>query len=172
MNSRFLLILLAMLVIVSGVVWTVYTANQEALVNLEGQVLRVRTYPLTPEASIVIADFRVRNPDAVPFVVHEVAMTLEQPNGETIEAQMLTAGDINRMFAYQKLAGPQYNDPLLVQDRVPAGESWDRMAAGRIDLPEQQIGQRANLHIRIEEIDGLASTISEDPGADNGSTGN
>ncbi len=163
---RFLGILAAALAVIGGVVFLVYHENQESLVNLEGEILKVRTYELNPNATILIADFRVHNPDQVPFVVDTVQLDMETEDGMRVEGRMLNGRDIDNMFGYEKLAGPKYNEPLLMQDSVPAGEAVDRMAAARIDLPEQEVVRHRNLFLTIEEVDGLVSVITEKPATD------
>lgn len=151
------------LVVVSAVVFLIYSENQASLVNLEGEILKVRTYKLNPNSTIVITDFRVHNPDQVPFVVSTVQMDLETEDGMLVEGRMLNGHDINSMFGYEKLSGSKYNEPLLMQDEVPAGETLDRMAAARVDVPEPQVGLRRNVFLKIQEVDGLTSVIAEKP---------
>lgn len=163
---RFLGILGVALVVIGAIVFLVYSENQASLVNLEGEILKVRTYKLNPNSTIVIADFRVHNSDQAAFVVNTVQMDLESEDGMRIEGRMLNGHDINSMFGYEKLSGSKYNEPLLMQDKVPAGETMDRMAAARIDLPEPQVARRRNLFLAIEEVDGLVSVITEKPVTD------
>lgn len=163
MSKQFWLILPLAVAIGAGAVWFLYSSNQAAQVDLAGSVLKVRTYPLSPESSLVIADFRVTNGSEGTFVVESLEMELDRADSEPLQAALLTRGDIERVFAYEKLSGPQYNDPLIIQDQIGPGETWDRMAAGRIDLPESGIQARTNLRIRIHEIGGRVSEIAEHP---------
>jgi len=48
MRSRFPLIMVASLVVIGGLVWTFVATNQSSLVTLQGSILKIRTFPLTP----------------------------------------------------------------------------------------------------------------------------
>ena len=161
MSNRFPLILLASLVVIGGIVWTAVSTHQGGLVRLEGSVLKVRTFPLTPESTLVLADFRVTNPTRQPFVVDKVEMFVDRPGGDPAAGDMLSRVDVDGVFEYQKLAGPKYNDTLIVSSRIQPGESLDRMSVGRIDLPEAEIDRRLAVRLRIREIDGQVSEVRE-----------
>lgn len=161
MNTRLALLLLASLAVISGIVWFTYSENQSGLVRLQGEVLKVRTYQLDPSATLVFADFRITNPTDSAFTVESLEMELVPKEGEPLEGGVLTKREIDQVFAYQKLSGPQYNDPLIVRDRIEPGETQDRMAVARFDVPESAIDARGGLQVRIHEIDGQASEIVE-----------
>ena len=98
MSHRFVLILLASLAVIGGLVWTFVAANQAGLVRLEGSVLKVRTFPLNPESTLVLADFRVTNPTSMPFVVDQVEMFVDRPASEPVAAAVLSRRDVDLVF--------------------------------------------------------------------------
>jgi hypothetical protein len=161
MSSRLALLLLAALALVGGVTWLTYSINQSSLLTLEGSILKVRSYPLPGGATLVFADFRVTNPTGTPFVVDSVAMDLDRAGAEPLAGGVMTRREIEQFFAYEKMAGPQFNDPLIIQDRIPAGAALDRMAAARFETSESAVEGRTGLRIRIREIDGVTAEIAE-----------
>jgi hypothetical protein len=162
MSSRLAAMLLAALGVVGGIVWFTYSENQRSLLKLEGSILKVRTYQLSPDATLVFADFRVANPTGTPFVVDSVEMELDRgADAPPLAGGVMTRREIDTFFAYEKLAGARFNDPLIIQDRIPAGETLDRMAAARFDVPESEVEARAGLRLRIREIDGAAAELAE-----------
>lgn len=158
---RFPLILLASLLVIGGIVWTLVSNNQSGLVNLEGSILKIRTYPLNAQSTLVLADFRLTNPTRVPFVVDSVEMFLDRTAGGPVTAGVLSRAEVDRVFEYQKITGPKYNDPLIVSNRIQPGETLDHMSAGRVDLPEADIDARLTVRLRIREFNGQTAEITE-----------
>jgi hypothetical protein len=158
---RFPAFLLASLVVVGGIAWILISGQQGRLANLEGSILKIRTYPLNPNASLIFADFRVTNPGQAAFIVNKVEMVLYPATGEPISAGVLTREETDRVFAYTKIAGPKYNDPLIIANRVEPSETIDRMSAGRVELSEADIEKRLSVRIRVHEMSGRVSEIAE-----------
>ena len=136
--------------------------NRGSHVQLNGEILKVRSLA-DGDGAIVFADFRVTNTAAIPFVVSSVKMSMETPEGEVAKAVMFSKSDVEKVTKYLKLLGPQYNDVLSIQDKLPPVETVDRMAAGRFAFPPKFLQQRKTLRLRIEEVDGVVSEIVEKP---------
>jgi len=161
MRPRFALILLATLAILGAITWTFVSMNQRGLVTLQGSILKVRTYALSPRATLVFADFRITNPADIPFVVGSVEMFLDRPGAEPISGGILSRDEVNLVFQYQKIAGPKYNEPLIVNNRIQPGETIDRMSAARFELLASEIESRTSIRLRIHELDGQVAEIKE-----------
>jgi len=162
MSNRFPLILLASLAVIGGIVWVFVSTHQSSLVRLEGSILKIRTYPLNSQSTLVLADFRVTNPTQLPFVVDKLEMFVDRPGGEPVPGDILSRADVNLVFEYQKITGPEYNDPLIISNQIKPGETIDRMSAGKVDVPEAQIDGRLGVRIRIHEFNGQVAEIAED----------
>ena len=160
---RFPLILLASVAVVGGLVWTFVSMNRSGLVTLEGSILKVRTYALTADSTLVFADFRITNPTRTPFVVDSVEMFVERRAGQPIAGDIFSRADVERVFAYQKIAGPKYNEPLIVSNRIAPGETLDRMSVGRVDMLESEVEARLAVRVRIHEFNGQVAEIVEAP---------
>ena len=69
--------------------------------------------------------------------------------------------DIDTMFEYQKLIGPKFNSVLSLRDLVKAGKTGDFMVAARFELPEQALQSRKGLHVRLIDLNGPVSELTE-----------
>ena len=148
------------LALVGAAIFGAFYLNRGSHLQLTGSILKVRSYP-DGEGAIVFADFRVTNTSALPFVVNGVQMSMETPDGEVAMAVTLSKSDVEKIAKTYKLIGPQYNDVLAIQDKLPPVQIIDRMAAGRFTFPPKFLQQRKTLRLRIEEIDGAVSEITE-----------
>lgn len=146
--------------LVGAAIFGVFYSNRGSHVELKGSILKVRSYP-DGDGAIVFADFRVTNSAAIPFVVNSVQMSMETQDGEVATATSLSKSDVAKIAKTYKLIGPQYNDVLSIQDKLPPVETTDRMAAGRFTFPPKFLQQRKTLRLKIEEVDGVVSEIVE-----------
>jgi len=163
MSKGFWIFLAVGLAVVGGLIFTMLTATQGAHLRLEGKILKVRVLALPGEggASIVVVDFRATNPSNVPFVVNSVTLRLEPAKGEATEGTTISKSDIDNVFHYEKLLGPKYNDTLSLQDRIAPHKTVDLMMGARFELPEAAVNGRKSIHLRIEDVDGVAAEIAE-----------
>ena len=130
-------------------------------VGLIGKVLKVRTAPLDDNSSIVVLDFRYTNPSSYPFMVRTVTVVMEEKDGKTYEGDTVAAVDADRLFTDLPLLGPKFNDTLVTRERIAPQASQDRMVAARFNAPESRIEARKRFIIRIEEVDGQVTELSE-----------
>src|SRR4051812_26709320 len=129
MSKGFWIFLALGLAVASGIVFTLLTATQGAHLRIEGKILKVRVLPLTESgASLVVLDFRASNPSNVPFIANLVTIVLQPVTGDAVEGRTASKSDIENIFRYEKLLGPQYNPILSLQDRIPPHQTVDRMA--------------------------------------------
>ncbi len=135
--------------------------QRDARVGLTGRVLKVRTAPLADNSSVAVLDFRFSNPSAVTFVVRTVTVLLEDTSGNQYEGQTVSEVDAKRLFAGLPLLGDKYNETLVMRDKIPARASQDRMVAARFEAPESKLESRKRFLIRIEDVDGPTTEISE-----------
>jgi hypothetical protein len=136
-------------------------AQRGARVGLTGKVLKVRTAPLDDNSSVVVLDFRFTNPSSYPFMVRTVTVALEEKDGKSYDGDTVSEVDAKRLFASLPLLGPKFNDTLLMSDKIASHDSQDRMVAARFNAPESRLTARKRFVIRIEEVDGQTTEISE-----------
>ena len=164
MDKRFLIFLLAGVGVVGALLFTFFTASEGARLRLDGKILKVRVLPVPDStASLVIVDFRAGNPSNVLFVGNSVMLRLEPAAGEAIDGTPISKADVENIFRYEKLLGPQYNPVYSLQDRIAPHQTVDRMAAARLEVPEAVVNSRKSLRIRIEDVAGAVAELAEQP---------
>ena len=150
------------LLIVLVAVAVILFLNRGAHVELKGAVQKVRIQGMADKSCVVIVDFRFVNPSDYPFVVRDANLLLEDIDGNILKGMAVAAGDAAKLFDYYPLLGQQFNEVLVVRDRVEPKESLDRMIAARFEVPDSTADLRRRLIIRIEDVDGGVSEITED----------
>jgi len=132
-----------------------------AHIELEGSIQKVRTLSVEAASTIVVLDFRFVNGSNYPFVVRDVAVSLEDRQGDLIEGAVVSEVDAQRLFQYYPVLGQKYNPSLLARTRIQPRQSMDRMLAVRFEISEKAVQQRKGLTIRVEDVDGPVSEIRE-----------
>jgi hypothetical protein len=160
MSNRFLAAFAIGIGLVAIVVAGILYMQRGARVGLTGKVLKVRTAPLDDGSSVAVIDFRFANPSNVQFVVRTVTVAVEDNSGE-ITGQTVSETDAKRLFEGLPLLGQKFNDTLVMGNKVPAGTSEDRMVAARFEAPESKLEGRKRFVIRIEDVDGPVTELSE-----------
>jgi hypothetical protein len=160
-TKTFLGFLAAGLAIAGALVYGLFSVNKSAHIELTGSILKVRVMALNPEASLVVADFRVTNPSGLAFVMRNMTVQLEPHLGAVTEAEPISKQNLEDVFKYEKLIGPQYNPALSIKDSVPPHGTVDRMVGARFELPESAIDNRKIMRLHIEEMDGAMADIVE-----------
>ena len=163
MSKHFWIFFLLGLGVVGGGLYMLLEGTKSAHLELTGNIIKVRVLPLGPRAALVVADFRVTNPSAIPFVVASVEVLLDPASGDTRSGSVVSKQQMSVVFQGQKLIGPKYNDILGMQDRVPPAQTIDRMVAARFEVPAAVVESRQALRVRIEEIDGVSAELRDGP---------
>lgn len=137
--------------------------NRSSQVRLEGQILKVRTIATDDSDTIAVVDLRIANPAKALFQVDWVKLEARLAEGGVQEGTPVTQIDLDRLLAYNKLAGPRYTEVLKERSRIRGGERVDRTVAASFHLTEKQLQSRANLEVKIRDADGVVVVISEHP---------
>ncbi len=154
MSKTFLIFFaVGIIAIGSAVFWVVYS-HKGAHLELKGQILKVRTGALSDNDSIAVLDLRVENISDVPFVVRQVEVTLDKQDGSTADAQIISKSDLKQLFRYNRFLGDQYNDALIIKDKIAPHETTDRMVAARFDIPSKELDAAKKIHLSIQDMDG------------------
>lgn len=132
-----------------------------ARMGLTGEILKVRTAALDENSSVAVVDFRFANPSDGMFQVHNVSLLMEDQDGKMYDGIVSSELDAKRLFEGLPLLGQKFNDTLIMRDKVPARSTADRMVAVRYDAPESRLQARKRFVLRIREVDGTVSEISE-----------
>ena len=148
------------LVMIAILVAGVFYTQRGAHIQVTGQILKVRTAPLDEHSSAAVIDFRLTNPADYPFQVNYVTVVQEGASGQP-EGTTVSNADTDRLLAGVPLLGQRYNPTLMARVRLGPHETRDYMVAARFEVPETDLEKRKRLVLRIDEVDGAASEISE-----------
>ncbi len=149
------------IIAILAAVAVVLFVQRGAHLDLPGQFLKVRTAPLSDDASLVAIDFRVRNVSDYPAVVRNVVVYAEDKNGARLAGKTIADPDVKRLFDQLPILGQKFNKSLILEDSIPGKATWDRMIAATFDVPEAKLGDRKRFVVAIEEIDGKIFEIVE-----------
>ena len=161
MKNRFAATFAIGIVIIAIVVVGILYMQRGARIGLAGSILKVRTAPLDENSTIAVIDFRFANPGNVPFWVRSVSLVMEDKDSSQYEGKVISEVDAKRLFEALPLLGEKFNDTLVLRDKIPGHTSQDRMVAARFEAPEARINSRKRFLVRIEEVDGPISELSE-----------
>lgn len=161
MSKQFWIFLAAGLAVVGFGLAVLLFSTKSAHLELKGQILKVRVLALSPEASIVVVDFRVTNPSDIPFVVRTAGMLLDPLSGDPVDGTGISKPDVENVFNYEKLIGPKYNDVLSIKDKIAPHQTVDRMIGARFELSEAGLEGRKDLRVHIEDLDGAVAELVE-----------
>jgi len=161
MKNRFAATFAIGIGIIAIVVVGILYMQRGARIGLAGSMLKVRTAPLDENSTIAVIDFRFANPGNVPFWVRTVSLVMEDKDGSQYDGKVISEGDAKRLFEALPLLGEKFNETLILRDKIPGHTSLDRMVAARFEAPEARINSRKRFIVRIEEVDGNISELSE-----------
>jgi hypothetical protein len=151
---------IGLVVVAIALAWILFM-QRGAKIELAGSIQKVRTLALDENSAAAIIDFRLRNPSEFPFVVRNVGVTLVDAGGKTAEGSVISETDARRLFEYFPALGQKYNESLLIRTRIQAGRSIDRMIAVRFEVPEKLVAERKGLTVRVEDMSGPVTEVSE-----------
>ena len=121
----------------------------------------MRTAELSDGSSIAVADFHMRNPGKFFVQVRTVTLVLEDKAGNRVEGRTVAELDAQRLFEAMPVLGQKYSKTLTERERIHANASEDRMVAARFEMPEAKLQDRKRFLVRIEDVDGPVSELSE-----------
>ncbi len=149
--------LVVILIAVAGILYM----QRGAHVELKGSILKVRTLGMDDNSSLAVVDFRFANPSDYPFVVRTVDVTATGADGQEYTSTPVPEVDAKRIFEYYPVLGPKFNPSLITRDKIPARLTQDRMIVARFEIPQAKLDARKNLKVRVEDVDGPVSELSE-----------
>ena len=139
----------------------VFYMQRGAHTELKGAVLKVRTQAMDENSAVAVVDFRFANPAKYPFVVRQVDVAIDDKDGKRIDGTAVSDLDARRLFEYYPQLGQKFNDTLMMRNKIPPGQSMDRMITARFELPEAELQNRKKLIVRIVDLDGAFSELEE-----------
>lgn len=140
------IVLIAIAVILYG--------NKGSHLELKGEIIKIRTGVIDEHNTAAVLDIRLENPSDVPFVVRDVKVTAEQPNGDKAEGFIISKSDFKQLLDYNKFLGKQFNEGLAIKDKIAPHQTVDRMIAVRFELPQADLEKVKLVHLWLQDMDG------------------
>jgi len=145
--------------------WFGWFSTADARLEVTGEILKVRTLELTPETTLVMLDFRMKNESNVDFVLKEAILHWTSEDGADHEMDPVSRPDLDRILQYAKQAGPKFNETFVMREKLGGKAMLDRMASGVAKVSEPAFAKRKNLFLRLTDMDGKAFDLKERPSA-------
>ncbi|MDX2152485.1 MAG: hypothetical protein SFV54_17225 [Bryobacteraceae bacterium] len=149
------------LVVALAAVGVMLVGTKGAHLRLEGQIQKVRTQATDENNTVIVIDFRVKNPSEVPFVLRDTEVTLTEATGGTVATNAVADVDAERVFGYYQFLGGRFNRTLKTKDQIKPGEMLDRMVMVSLTAPEDRVKNRKELRLKFIDVDGVTSELVE-----------
>ena len=161
MSKQFWTFLAIGIAVVAVAVSVTWVGSKGSHLELTGNVLKVRSHQMNPKATLVVVDFRVENPSNIGFMVKNVEVQLIPASGDPVTGMSISRPDIENVFKYEKFLGTKYNDVLTIRDKIDPHQKMDRMVGARFETSEADFQARKAIRLRLEDMDGAISEITE-----------
>jgi hypothetical protein len=161
MSKQGLLAVLIGLAVVAAVVSGILATTRKNRVELTGEVLKVRSHQVDPEHTLTLIDFRVHNPSTQQFVVRDMEVHVEGPDGRSVSGELFSEADLNTAVGYYKTLGQRYNPGMKRRDRLNSGATTDRSIGVSLPITDDQLQARKSLRLTIHDVDGPTVEIHE-----------
>jgi hypothetical protein len=140
--------------------WFSYSSTSDSRLQVSGEILKVRSVELTPESTLVLLDFRIRNESDVNFLLKEDTILWTDAAGKEHEATHVTRPDLNRILQYSQQA-VKFNEMFVIRDKLGGKAMIDRMTAGSISVPDAEFAKRKSVRLKLTDLDGLTFELQE-----------
>jgi len=128
--------------------------NKGSHLELKGEIIKVRTGAIDEHNSAAVLDFRVQNVSDVPFVVRDVKVTADEPNGDRAEGIIISKSDFKQLLDFNKFLGKQFNEGLSMRDKIAPHQTIDRMVAVRFEIPQSDLDKAKQIRLWLQDMDG------------------
>lgn len=149
------------LAVVTVALMAILVSTRKNRVELTGEVLKVRSHQIDPEHTLFLIDFRVSNPSTQQFVVREVEVFIDEPDGKSTPGELFPEIDARRVIDYYKAIGTKYTPGLLRKDKINPGQSLDRSIALSAPMTDDRLQKRKGLRLVVHDIDGAKTEFAE-----------
>ncbi|BDC49174.1 hypothetical protein F183_A14900 [Bryobacterales bacterium F-183] len=141
--------------------WLGWFGTSDSRLTMTGEVLKVRTQEMTPETTLVIADFRMKNESNIGFNLREAVLIWTDAQGKDHECDHVAGSDLQRILTQLPQIGPAFNKPFVIGDKVESKAMMDRMTAGVAQASEADFEKRKSIRLRLTDIDHKSFVFEE-----------
>ena len=153
------------IVIVAVALVVILYGNKGSHLELKGEILKVRTGSIDEHSSAAVLDFRVQNISDVPFIVRDVKVIADEPNGDKPDGIIISKSDFKQLLEFNKFLGRQFNDGLAIRDKIAPHQRIDRMVAVRFEVPQSDLDKAKQIRLTIQDMDGAEFEFTSHPGS-------
>ncbi len=160
MSKGFAVTFLIGLLVIGVAIWAVFYKQEGAHIDPKGSILKVRTLKLDDNSSAAIAEVRMTNDADYPLVARSIEMSVVTGKGD-IPGNIVAEVDVKDLFKNFPLLGEQYNPVLKAREKVPPHSSIDREVCAQFTIPLDELDNRKDLIVRVEDITGPTAVLHE-----------
>ena len=147
------------LLVIGVAIWAVLYKQQGAHIDPKGSILKVRTLKLDANSSAAVAEVRLTNDSDYPLVARTIEMSAVTKTD--VPGNIVAELDVKQLFKYYPVLGEQYNPVLKAREKVPPHGSIDREVCAQFQIPVEELDQRKDLIVRVEDITGPTAEMHE-----------
>jgi hypothetical protein len=151
--------MIGLLVIGIGI-WAVFYKQAGAHIEPKGSILKVRTLKLDDKTSAAVVEVRLGNDADYPLVARTIETSAVTGNGE-VQGNAVAEMDVKDLFKNYPILGEQYNPVLKVRDKVLPHSTIDREICAQFMIPVEELDQRKDLIVRVQDITGAMAELHE-----------
>jgi hypothetical protein len=160
MSKGFAITFLIGLLVIGAAVWAVFYKQQGAHIDPKGSILKVRTLKLADNSSAAVVEVRLTNDADYPLVARTIEMSAVTGKGD-VPGNIVAELDVKELYKYYPLLGEQYNPVLKAREKVPPHGSIDREVCAQFTIPVDELDNRKDLIVRVEDITGPTAEMHE-----------
>jgi len=160
MSKPFVITFVVALLLIGAGIWTVFVRQAGAHIEPKGSVLKVRTLKLDDTNSAAVVEVRISNDSDYAVVTRTIEMSVAGKSGE-LQGNVVAEVDVKDLYKNFPLLGEQYNPILKARDKVPPHGSIDREICAQFALPVEELDQRKDLIVRVQDVTGPTAEMHE-----------
>ena len=152
-SKSFAITFLIGLMVIGLAIWAVFYKQAGAHIEPEGTILNVRTVKLDDTASAAVIELRLSNDSDYELVTRTIEVSAVTAKGD-VQGNVVAEMDVKELFKNFPVLGEQFNPILKARDKVRPHSSIDREVCAQFTIPVQELDQRRDLVVRVQDISG------------------
>lgn len=160
MSKGFAVTFLIGLLVIGAAIWGVFYKQQGAHIEPKGSILKVRTLKLDDNSSAAVIEVRLTNESDYPLIARGIETSVVAGTG-TVPGNPIAEVDLKDLFKNYPILGEQFNPVFKMRDQVPPHGSVDRELAAQFPISVEQLDQRKDLIVRVEDRSGPVAEMHE-----------
>ena len=160
MSKPFLITFLAGIVVIGGAIWVIFLRQAGAHLEPKGSILKVRTLKLDDKDSAAVVEVRLGNDADYELVARNIESAAVTSSGE-VAGNVVAEVDVKDLYKNYPVLGEQFNPVMKVRDKVPPHSSIDREICLQFTIPVEELDQRKDFIVRIQDITGPTLEMHE-----------